>query len=145
MLAAHVDDAGSDMLQLIAAAAAARLGCLTAVRTLQATAWMSARERGPASLDEAGSGGGDTSAQIDGDLGARRYARLLISEIKMYNEPLVRAGREHRDLSRRLSSEIERARQLYEARVPATLANRAQHFHEELVRTLADGDSTLLG
>jgi hypothetical protein len=29
--------------------------------------------------------------------------------------------------------------------VPVTVPGRAQHFHNELVQTLAGGDSTLLG
>ena len=33
---------------------------------------------------------------------ARRYARLLLSEIKLYNEAAVKAGREGRDLFERL-------------------------------------------
>ena len=45
----------------------------------------------------------------------------------------------------RLGGEISRARQLYEARVPSTVLARSDVFEQELVRTLADGDRTLLG
>jgi hypothetical protein len=76
---------------------------------------------------------------------ARRYARLLLSEIRMYNEPLVDAGRRSRDLLSRLGGEIARARRLYEARVPSSVIMRADYFDQELVRTLADGDRSLLG
>ena len=76
---------------------------------------------------------------------ARRYARLLLSEVRMFNEPLVDAGRKSRDLLSRLGGEIERARRVYEARVPSTCARRGEFFDQELVRTLADGDRTLLG
>jgi hypothetical protein len=76
---------------------------------------------------------------------ARRYARLLLSEIRMYNEPVVDAGRRSRDLLLRLSGEIARARRLYEARVPSSVAARADYFDQELVKTLADGDRSLLG
>jgi hypothetical protein len=76
---------------------------------------------------------------------ARRYARLLIADIRLYNEAAVRAGREQRDLATRLSAEITRARQAFEERVPATVAQRDRLFDEELVRTLADGDESLLG
>ena len=71
--------------------------------------------------------------------------RLLVSEIKLYNENAVRAGREKRDLLSRLRPEIERARRLYEERVPPTIVARAAYFHDELVHTLADGDAALLG
>jgi hypothetical protein len=76
---------------------------------------------------------------------ARRYARLLLSEIRMYNEPLVDAGRRSRDLLSRLGGEIARARRLYEARIPSSVPLRADYFDQELVRTLADGDRSLLG
>ena len=76
---------------------------------------------------------------------ARRFARLLVSEIRMYHEPLVDAGRRSRDLRTRLRGEIDRARRLYEARVPPAVRDRSDYFEQELVRTLADGDRTLLG
>jgi hypothetical protein len=76
---------------------------------------------------------------------ARRYAKLLVSEIKLYNEGAVKAGRERRDLLSRLRPEIDRARRMYEERVPAVVGARSQYFHQELVQTLADGDPGLLG
>lgn len=76
---------------------------------------------------------------------ARRWARLLLSEIRMYNETMVDAGRRSRDLLSRLRDEIARARELYEARVPSTVSARGDFFEQELVRTLADGDRSLLG
>ncbi len=76
---------------------------------------------------------------------ARRYARLLLSEIKLYNETAVTAGREQQDLFERLRPEIERARSLYEARVSPSLRARNLYFEQELVRTLADGNPNLVG
>jgi hypothetical protein len=76
---------------------------------------------------------------------ARRYARLLVSEIRMYHEPLVDAGRRSHDLRSRLGGEIDRARRLYEERVPQAVRDRSDFFEQELVRTLADGDRSLLG
>jgi hypothetical protein len=84
-------------------------------------------------------------ANGNGEESARRYARLLVSEIKLYNEPAVRAGRQQRDLRQRLRNEIDRAQRLYEERVPPAVAARDQFFHQELVQTLADGDPSLLG
>jgi hypothetical protein len=75
---------------------------------------------------------------------ARRYARLLIADIRLYNEAAVRAGREHRDLWHRLQPDIARARRSFEDRVN-DVADRERLFDEELVRTLADGDESLLG
>jgi hypothetical protein len=76
---------------------------------------------------------------------ARRYARLLVSEIRLYHEDAVIAGRRDRDLSYRLSGEISRARVLYHQRVPPHVPDAAQYFESELVRTLANGDRSLLG
>jgi hypothetical protein len=76
---------------------------------------------------------------------ARRYARLLISEIKLYNEPAVEAGRHGRDLLARLGPEIERARRLFEEKIPAAVRQRVSCFDQEVTRTLAGGDSDLLG
>jgi len=99
-------------------------------------------------LDVLRGDGADPSAHAvngNGEEGARRYARLLVSEIKLYNEAAVRAGREQRDLRQRLRSEIDRALRLYEERVPAVVTARDQYFQQELVHTLADGDPSLLG
>ena len=80
----------------------------------------------------------------DDDSAARRYAKLLVSEIKLYHSAEVAAGRRERDLGTRLGGEIARARTLYEQRVPAQVRAAADYFHEELVRTLAEGDARLL-
>lgn len=76
---------------------------------------------------------------------ARRYARLLISEIKLYHESDVNQGKRERDLLQRLRPEIDRARRLFEERVPPDVRSRADCFEQELVRTLADGNASLLG
>jgi len=106
------------------------------------TAFKAAR----AALVNAGDGAGDMSdeASADEDAAARRYAKLLVSEIKLYHEPDVVAGRRERDLATRLGGEIARARVLYEQRVPPQIREHADYFRDELVRTLANGDSTLL-
>jgi len=76
---------------------------------------------------------------------AKRFARLLVSEIKLYNEAQVTAGREHKDLYDRLKDDIERSRRMYLERVPEHIHSTTNYFYEELVRTLANGDPTLLG
>ena len=76
---------------------------------------------------------------------ARRYARLLISEIKLYNETAVDLGRQERNLLERLGPDIERARRLYEEKIPAAVRRRVDCFDEEVVRTLAGGDPGSLG
>jgi hypothetical protein len=79
----------------------------------------------------------------DEDEAARRYARLVISEIKLYHEDAVSEGQRAGDLATRLGGEIARARALYDQRVPAHLRGASEHFHAELVRTLGNGDDRL--
>lgn len=76
---------------------------------------------------------------------ARRFARLLVSEIKLYNEDEVEQGRAEGDLYRRLKEDVDRSREMYEKRIPPEIRAARDYFHEELVRILADGDSDALG
>jgi hypothetical protein len=76
---------------------------------------------------------------------ARRFARLLVSEIKLYNEQKVRDGRLEGDLYGRLREDIDRSRQMYDKRVAPPVAARYDYFHQELVNTLAEGDPSKLG
>jgi hypothetical protein len=76
---------------------------------------------------------------------ARRFARLLISEIKLYNEQKVAEGRSEHDLYDRLREYIDRSREMYDKRVKAEVASRYDYFHGELVNTLAEGDVSKLG
>jgi hypothetical protein len=76
---------------------------------------------------------------------ARRFARLLISEIKLYNERAVLEGRERSDLYSRLREDIDRSRQMYDERIPADVRSNSNFFYEEMVRILADGRPEALG
>ena len=76
---------------------------------------------------------------------ARRFARLLVSEIKLYNEPKVKEGRSAGDLYDRLREDIDRSRQMYDKRVAPPVAARHDYFHQELVNMLAEGDAAKLG
>ncbi len=76
---------------------------------------------------------------------ARRLARLLVSEIKLYNEEQVEAGRRNRDIYERLKEDIDRSRLMYEERVDPKVVASTDYFYQELVRILAAGDSRALG
>jgi hypothetical protein len=76
---------------------------------------------------------------------ARRFARLLVSEIKLYNEQKVKEGRESSDLYDRLKEAIDRSREMYDKRVQPPVAAKFDYFHYELVNTLAEGDDNKLG
>ncbi len=76
---------------------------------------------------------------------ARRFARLLVSEIKLYNEDEVERGRAERDLCTRLREDIDRSREMFEKRIPADVREGHDYFQDELIRILADGDADALG
>ena len=132
------DSQWTHTLEVIASHGSARIGYITALRTAQANQWLAGGNGSSVTL--AASSSSDEEEQA-----ARRYARLVVSEIKLYNEAAVAAGRENKDLLRRLAEDIDRARRLFDERVPASVPRRAQLFHQELVQTLAGGDPSLLG
>jgi hypothetical protein len=76
---------------------------------------------------------------------AKRFARLVVSEIKLYNESKVNEGRRQKDLYERLKEDIERGRQMYSDRVSAHVRESTNYFYDELVRILAGGDAGALG
>jgi hypothetical protein len=76
---------------------------------------------------------------------AKRFARLVVSEIKLYNESKVAEGRRGKDLYERLKEDIERGRQMYSDRVAAGVRDSTNYFFDELVRILAGGDASALG
>jgi len=76
---------------------------------------------------------------------ARRFARLLVSEIKLYNEDEVERGRTERDIGARLKEDIDRSREMYEKRIPEEVRTGQDYFRDELIRILADGDADALG
>ncbi|MGI9167058.1 MAG: hypothetical protein ACR2G5_11865 [Pyrinomonadaceae bacterium] len=76
---------------------------------------------------------------------ARRFARLLVSEIKLYNEQKVTDGRAQNDLYDRLREYIDRSRDMYDKRVKPEVAQKYDYFHHELVNALAEGDVAKLG
>ncbi|HQU91980.1 MAG TPA: hypothetical protein PLK77_06770 [Pyrinomonadaceae bacterium] len=76
---------------------------------------------------------------------ARRFARLLVSEIKLYNEQKVSEGREAGNLYEQLKEAIDRSREMYDKRVQPAVASKFDYFHYEVVNSLADGQDTRLG
>src|SRR5437867_1827500 len=76
---------------------------------------------------------------------ARRTARLLVSEIKLYHEQELKEGRKHADIYSRLQKEIDLGRQTYTKRVPAPVLGAHDYFHEELIRILTENDPSRMG
>jgi hypothetical protein len=76
---------------------------------------------------------------------AKRFAKLLVEEIKLYNQPRVAEGKHNRDLYERLREDIEKSRATYQKRYGETPAAGADYFNQELIRILADNDVSLMG
>jgi len=76
---------------------------------------------------------------------ARRFARLLVSEIKLYNKEKVDEAREAGNLYQQLKEAIDRSREMYDKRVQPAVASKFDYFHYEVVNSLADGKDTTLG
>ena len=76
---------------------------------------------------------------------ARRFAKLLVSEIKLYNGAAVEAGRARGNLYTMLKDDIDRTRQMYDNRIPQDIRASRDFLYEELVAILAEGKAELLG
>ncbi len=75
---------------------------------------------------------------------AKRFAKLLVEEIQLYNQVKVAEGRSKRDLYERLRPDIEKSRAAYQKRYGGVISE-PDYFSEELVRILAGNDRGLLG
>jgi hypothetical protein len=76
---------------------------------------------------------------------ARRFARLLVSEIKLYNEQKVHAGRRDKNLYVLLRDDIDKSREMYDKRVSPDVAAKVDYFYDELVKILAENQVAALG
>ncbi len=76
---------------------------------------------------------------------AKRLARLLVSEIKLYNEEVIEEGRRDGSIYARLKEDIDRSRQMYDERIDPRLREHTDYFVDELVQRLAGGDASVMG
>jgi hypothetical protein len=76
---------------------------------------------------------------------AQRFARLLVDEIKLYNQAKVAEGRRNQDLYDRLKDDIEKSRATYQKRYGNTVAAGGDYFQKEVVRSLAEDDVSVMG
>jgi hypothetical protein len=86
-----------------------------------------------------------TPEEADVHRKAQRFARLLVDEIKLYNQAKVAEGRKHKDVYDRLKDDIEKSRATYRKRYGNTAAASGDYFSNELIRSLAEDDSSLMG
>jgi len=76
---------------------------------------------------------------------AQRFARLLVDEIKLYNQAKVSEGRKNKNLYDRLKDAIEKSRATYQKRYGNTVAASGNYFQHEVIRSLAEDDASLMG
>jgi hypothetical protein len=76
---------------------------------------------------------------------AQRFARLLVDEIKLYNQAKVTEGRKNKDLYDRLKEDIEKSRGTFQKRYGNSVAAGADYFSQEIVRSLAEDDVSIMG
>jgi hypothetical protein len=85
------------------------------------------------------------STDRDLDLKAQRFARVLVAEMRLYQDDLVKNGRAGRDLYVHLKPQIDEAREAYRGAFLAGSDATPDYLHQELVNTLANGDVEMLG
>jgi len=76
---------------------------------------------------------------------AQRFARLLVDEIKLYNQAKVAEGRRNKDLYDRLKEDIDKSRGTFQKRYGNTAAASSDYFQHELLRSLAEDDVSIMG
>jgi hypothetical protein len=78
-------------------------------------------------------------------LRAQRFARVQVSEMRLFKPDAVQSGRADRDLYHALRTEIDAARVAFRAQFFAACPSMLDYLHLELVRTLANDNPELLG
>jgi hypothetical protein len=102
-------------------------------------------ESSPAAIAEAPPDAFISPEDLDIHRKAQRFARLLVDEIKLYNQAKVTEGRNHKDLYDRLQEPIEKSRATYQKRYGNTVAGPANYFQHEIIRSLAEDDLSMMG
>src|SRR5258706_7952612 len=99
----------------------------------------------PTTIAEPEPAGALSSEDQDIHRKAQRFARLLVDEVKLYNQSKVAEGRKHKDLYDRLKEAIEKSRGTYQKRYGNTVAASGDYFQHEVVRSLAEDDVSIMG
>ena len=88
-------------------------------------------------------GGGDEDPGVKK---AKRVARVLVSDLKLYNEKACNEAKTKHNLYAALRDDLDRSYKHYQERVSGLLPNNeTNYFKEELIRSLGDGDPDALG
>jgi len=119
-----------------------------AISTATAPSVAVATEAPAAAATELAPWSGVAAGQADADPRreeARRYARLVATDIRLYNEEAVVVGRRQRDLATRLGEPMRRGRESFSRRFPDLGPDGAKLLDDAFVHVLAGGDASLLG
>ena len=76
---------------------------------------------------------------------AKRFARLLVDEIKLYNKSKLAEGRSNKNLYDVLKDPIDKSRATYQKRYGVTVAASGNYFEDEIKRSLAEDDLSVMG
>jgi hypothetical protein len=85
-----------------------------------------------------------TTAETPELSAARRYARLVATDIRLYNEEAVVLGRRNGDLTKRLGDQLDRGKATFMRRHGSLGPAALELLHEAYVQVLAAGDAKLL-
>jgi hypothetical protein len=78
-------------------------------------------------------------------LRAQRFARVQVAGMRLFSPEAVQQGRKSKDLYGALQKDIDSAREMFRQNFLAQSPTMLDYFHLELLRTLANEDSALLG
>jgi hypothetical protein len=104
-------------------------------------------EAAPAAVDEPAaehsitSDSGVDDAELDA---ARRYAKLLATDIRLYNEEAVMLGRQHGDLVERLGEHLDRGKATFLKRHGELGPTALEILHDAYLQVLAGGKDELM-
>ena len=87
--------------------------------------------------------GNDSEAEDPAQVAARRFARLVATDIRLYNEEAVMLGRKHRDLVERLKDQIDRGAEAFLRRYPDLGDSGSDILRDAYIQVLGAGDATL--
>ena len=72
---------------------------------------------------------------------ARRFARIIVSDIALYNQAAVAEGIRNNTFFELLAKDVQEGRELYDKRIPAELRARKDFFQEALDNFIATARS----
>jgi hypothetical protein len=78
-------------------------------------------------------------------LGARRFARVHVADLRLYHTNAVEEGRRSARLYDTLRSQIDEARETFRNKYVAAAPSMIDYLHLELIRSLAHDNPALLG